>query len=240
MSRYTRGGQGGFALVLALLALMLLTFLGLTLAMTTSTELQIGTNYRWSQQALYNAEAGLEAGRAVLTQVGDGQLVLPSARAITWDPATVSNPALGTPVPRFTLGISRNFEGFSCDKWGNGAGYGQVLVDPNNPGAPFENVSTVFGQRLSGGFTVWVRRELTMAPQAFADNPVGENIVVTAEGSAPFRGDLTASGGAGAGFMRANRAVRILESVVHVSEGCKPGHKETSDTGFDACNTLAP
>ena len=50
--------ERGFALVLAILALMLLTFLGLTLAATTSTELKIASNYRWSQQARYNAEAG--------------------------------------------------------------------------------------------------------------------------------------------------------------------------------------
>ena len=62
-----RRGERGFALILAILSLMLLTFLGLTLATTTSTELQIATNYRWSQQALYNAEAGLEAARIVLS-----------------------------------------------------------------------------------------------------------------------------------------------------------------------------
>ena len=48
----TARGESGFALVLAILSLMLLTFLGLTLATTTSTELQIATNYRWSQQAV--------------------------------------------------------------------------------------------------------------------------------------------------------------------------------------------
>jgi Tfp pilus assembly protein PilX len=228
VSRQIRqGSQGGFALVLALLALMLLTFLGLTLAMTTSTELQIGTNYRWSQQALYNAEAGLEVARAVLMQVGDGQLVLPTSRAGNWNPPTCCS----VPIPRYTAGITRNFEGSNCDTWGNGAGYGQVLVDPNNPGTPFENVSTVFGQSVNGAFTVWVRRDLIMAPGVFQDNPVGENIIVTSEGSAPFRGALGA-------FQRANRAVRILESQVRISEGCKPGHKETSDTGFDSCNPL--
>ena len=63
-----RPGERGFALVLAILSLMLLTFLGLTLATTTSTELQIATNYRWSQQALYNAEAGIEAARIILAK----------------------------------------------------------------------------------------------------------------------------------------------------------------------------
>jgi len=72
-------GESGFALILALLALVLLTFLGLTLALTTSTELQIATNYRWSQQALYNAESGLEAGRALLRNM-NWALVLPAPR----------------------------------------------------------------------------------------------------------------------------------------------------------------
>ncbi len=35
--RSAAGGEAGFALILALLALLLLTFLGLTLAVTTST-----------------------------------------------------------------------------------------------------------------------------------------------------------------------------------------------------------
>ncbi len=51
--------EQGFALVLAILALLLLTFLGLTLAVNTTTELQIATNFKWSQQALFNAEAGV-------------------------------------------------------------------------------------------------------------------------------------------------------------------------------------
>jgi hypothetical protein len=80
--------QAGFALILAILSLMLLTFLGLTLAATTSTELQIATNYRWSQQALYNAEAGLQAAKLLLAQVsvvdGDFRNILPTARAGTW------------------------------------------------------------------------------------------------------------------------------------------------------------
>ena len=61
-----RAREAGMALVLAIMALMLLTFLGLTLAATTSTELQIATNYRWSEQARYNAEAGVEAGKVIL------------------------------------------------------------------------------------------------------------------------------------------------------------------------------
>src|SRR5216683_6005882 len=77
-------GESGFALILAILALMLLTTLGLALAAITSTELQIATNYRWSQQALYNAEAGVEVGKIILRSVQpDWAAVLPPARCAT-------------------------------------------------------------------------------------------------------------------------------------------------------------
>ena len=66
MGSDVKGREAGFALVVALLTLLLLTFLGLTLATTTSTELQIANNYRWSQQAYYNAEAGMELAKRFL------------------------------------------------------------------------------------------------------------------------------------------------------------------------------
>jgi hypothetical protein len=209
------GSQGGFALIVAILALMLLTFLGLTLSATTSTELQIATNYRWSQQALYNAEAGLEVARVVLQRVGDNQLVLPEARTIGWNPTGTGTFTPAPPAARFTA--TRNFEGSGCDRFGNGQGYGAVLTEPNNAANPFQNVSQAFGRQLNGGFTVWVRRETLFSLDTAIDNPVGERLVVTSEGSAPFAGPGTA-------FTRANRAIRRLESVVTVTEGCRPSY----------------
>lgn len=209
------GRESGFALIVALMALMLLTFLGLTLSATTSTELQISNNYRYSQQALYNAEAGLEAARVILRTQGDGQLVLPEARTVNWVPTGNGAWTPAPPTPRFARPTpNRNFEGSDCDRYGNGAGFGEVLTDPNNATTPFENVSMVFGQRLNGGVTVWVRRELLFAGSNVSDNPAGDNVVVTSEGSAPYAGDGTA-------FQKANRAVRRLEARVQVREGCR-------------------
>src|SRR5207245_4199528 len=74
-----RKSEAGFALILAMLALILLTFLGLTLTLTTSTELHIASNYRWSPQALYNAEAGIEIGKRYL-QESEWRTFLPDAR----------------------------------------------------------------------------------------------------------------------------------------------------------------
>src|SRR5512134_2636913 len=89
-----RSLEGGFALVLALLALLLLTFLGLTLAVTTSTELQIATNYRWSEQSRYVAEAGIEAGKIMLRETVSWENLLPAPRSVAW----TGNTAPGGPL----------------------------------------------------------------------------------------------------------------------------------------------
>jgi hypothetical protein len=226
-----RHREAGFALVLALLALLLLTFLGLTLAVTTSTELQIATNYRWSQQAVYVAEAGIEAGKAVLRGVNWSQVVPPARVTTPWvGDAAPSGPATtwtSTPVngaPR------RNFEGWQCDNKGNGMGYGVVLDETlgGSAGQVYQNVSTVLGQRLNGSFTLWVRRPLYIRPDggvtdwgAEQNLPTGyspattpaddDNLVLVAEGVAPMP-----DGGGGTALAR-TRAVHVIEvAVSHV------------------------
>jgi hypothetical protein len=52
--------ERGSALIIALMATMLLTALGLTLVLMSNTETQISANYRNSQEALYAADAAVE------------------------------------------------------------------------------------------------------------------------------------------------------------------------------------
>jgi hypothetical protein len=192
-----RKGERGFALVLAILSLMLLTFLGLTLATTTSTELQIATNYRWSQQALYNAEAGLEASRIVLSNVANQatkwQAQLPAVRTGPWNAGSAPAPPAGT---------GRDYEKKDCDSWG-GMGYGVVLSDGTTR---YENVSTFNGQSLNGAFTIWIRRPLeTTTAGQFNDAAADDALVIVAEGVAPY-------GGPGDAFTRSHQASRVLET----------------------------
>src|SRR5215510_11826645 len=162
-----RGKEAGFALVVAILALMLLTFIGLALAATTSTELQIATNYRWSQQALYNAEAGLQVGKLLLMNM-DWNQILPPTRA-AWTLATAANPiAQRSNVDAFG-NASRNFAFGYCDRRYNGMGAGAVL-DNAGPGSPWQNVSTFGGQTLNGAFTLWVKRPVTISGPTYNDN----------------------------------------------------------------------
>jgi Tfp pilus assembly protein PilX len=229
-------GEAGFALILAILSLMLLTMLGLALATMTSTELQIATNYRWSQQALYNAEAGVEAAKGLLQTI-TWSTVLPGARCTgvppetscapvmaAWD-GTTSNATLGggavAPFGRADAwgNPSRNFENSNCDQKGFGMGYG-VVLDDGSPNAPFQYVTTINGQNISGAFTLWVRRPLnfkkdTKVDDWWADN---NNIVLVSEGVAPFTGgNITSAFGA------ANRAIQVIEVSLSRATALAPG-----------------
>ena len=223
-----RKGEEGFALILALLTLVLLTFLGLTLAASTSTELQIATNYRWSQQALYNAEAGLEVGKALLRNM-NWTTILPSARqgytrdgcvpddtsvACWFESSTHTPPVAPYTRPDLQTGAaSRNFENSGCDGRGNGAGYGVVLDDGGGFG-PVQNVTSIMSQSMNGAFTLWVRRELLLNQDgSLSDAPsVGDTrLILTAEGTAPYTGTAA---GATSGMTFVNRSVRTMEATL--------------------------
>jgi hypothetical protein len=218
MTRGMRRGmrtEAGFALLLALLSLLLLTFLGLTLAASTSTELQIATNYRWSRQAYYNAEAGIEAGKGLLRTM-NWNLVLPPARAASWDPYTpaTSPPAPVAPYTRPDKGgnANRNYEMGACDVRGGHVGYG-VVLDDGGAEAPFQNVTTIFGQTLNGTFTLWVRRALDGVDEnTIRDMPdIGDEVdlVLTSEGTAPY--DRAMASNSLAGVMK---AVAVMETTL--------------------------
>ena len=185
---------GGFALILALLSLLVLTFLGLTLAATTSTELQIAANYRWGQQAFYNAEAGLEVAKDAL-RTADWLAILPPPRNTSfWDGASLP--------PTWTPGAvaGRNYENRGCDGQGNGMGYGVVYMN---------NVTTYGGFSLNGAFTAWVRRPLAIgAPpndDKFTDYAADSDVlIITVEGVAPFTAVTATS--------LASQAVRVVEA----------------------------
>lgn len=209
-----RHKEAGMALVLALLALMLLTFLGLTLATTTSTELQIANNYRWSQQALYNAEAGLEVGKKLLATT-DWATIVYAPRAGTWPGDTAPS------APAESNTANRNFQNWQCDKRGNGAGYGRVLTDG---ATTYADMNVALGQQINGAYTIWVRRPLLARGNdgQYQDYALSDRLILTAEGVAPFT-DATGSGSAAG---RQNRAVRTMEIQV------------TSSLTESSCGTL--
>jgi hypothetical protein len=240
--------EAGFALILAILALMLMTFLGLTLATSTSTELQIATNYRWSQQAYFNAEAGIEYGKSLLRNM-NWTLLLPTARmavsASGTESCVTTGPSAGfkcwfldtnaspyypetPPVepapysrPDAHGNPSRNFENAQCDVYGGGMGYGVVLDDGGGFG-PYQNVTNIPGiPPLNGSFTLWIRRDhLANFDGSFSDAPESGDLdlVLTAEGTAPFAGENSALA-----FTQQNRAVKTLQATLKRTLGTPCG-----------------
>jgi len=235
--------QGGFALILAILALLLLTFLGLTLAATTTTELQIAANQRWSQQARYNAEAGLEAARVILRDIamadGSWAQVLHMPQAAGWTklspPATPPNPP---PVPgpgADAWGVpARDFENSACALENGLVGFGTVLPNAGRT-ILYQNITNLLGADLNGAVTIWVRRPVLgdkITGLSYHDQSP-RRIIVTAEGIAPYSGDVTQ----GVDLRRRQQAVRLMEVSLSMSapdQTCELGEMAQQGMGQNA------
>jgi Tfp pilus assembly protein PilX len=68
--------EDGVALIMAIMAMLLMTALGVALVLTTSTETLISTNYRNSSEALYAADAVLERAMVDILTVSDWNKLL--------------------------------------------------------------------------------------------------------------------------------------------------------------------
>ena len=74
--------ERGMALIVALLSMLLLTALGMSLMLTTTTETMITGNYRDGVEAMYAADAGIERTMQDLLTVADWNSVLASPDGI--------------------------------------------------------------------------------------------------------------------------------------------------------------
>jgi Tfp pilus assembly protein PilX len=257
--------EQGFALILAILSLMLLTFLGLALAATTSTEMQIATNYRWSQQALYNAESGLEIGRNILQPL-DWSTLVPPARApwvmtctVTGGVKTCTTPdttstwqtgnwAASSPAAR--AAVTRDYENGACDVRGSRMGFGRVLTDNVVAESPYQNKTTVRTVAINGAFTLWVARPQNLVAadavhgtETWQDDASNDHFVLTAEGIAPYVNDSSAIASQG---VQANRAVRYVQmnvsrvATVGYDCGARAGQAGggSEGSGYGGCTAL--
>ncbi len=244
MSTAKRGplcGNQGSAFVISILVLFMLTVLGLALMLTTSTEKDIAINYRWGQQAFFNADAGLEYGKNVLAswalQDGDFRNVLPPARAVA--SMTLKPNDVGACADEATAGC-RDYQ-YAIDLDAATKMYiGKVLRDINGRLVQYDFRLPVGNDTLNdidfdgaddvqGTVTLWVRRPLVGG----ADYVDDDRIILTAEGTAP--------GGQGIGAGR-NVAMRRLEQTLLFSRpGGGGGGDRYSDVtkGSDTTSTAA-
>jgi Tfp pilus assembly protein PilX len=215
--------ESGFALILALLALVLLTTMGLALSNSTSVELQISSNHRWSESARYNAEAGIEYGKSILMAQANWNSILPAARTVAdwtttaWTGAAASSTAPATYAdgsPILTR-ATRNFESWKCDQRGYGMGYG-VVYDTGGATGAEEYRSQIGGATLNGAFTLWVRRPVEWnngdgTGNLLQDYPNNDVLILVSEGVAPY---AVAANNTSFSFAAANRATYTIETLL--------------------------
>src|SRR6185436_11397745 len=107
----------------------------------------------------------------------------------------------------------RNFENSGCDNRGGNVGYGVVLNDVGStvPQGLMQNKTVIFGQRLNGSVTLWVRRGYDILNNMTAGNNIEDNaseiaLILTSEGVAPYT-----DGSASLAFAAANQATHVYE-----------------------------
>ena len=212
-TRTTRAGNEGSAFVISILVLFVLSVLGLALMLTTSTEKEIAINYRWGEQAFFNADAALEYGKNILAQQilinNDFLGILPPARG-----PSQSVPDITVP-DEYAPRSSGHPDGGACDPATPGCRDYQYYIDQcpapgvgpcnrifigrvlNRPdGTPamydFRAPAGVLGDLdgdgtpdIDGGFTLWVRRPV-VGSRDYGSEPNEDNrVILTAEGTAP-------------------------------------------------------
>jgi hypothetical protein len=165
--------------------------------LTTTTETDISVNYRWGEMAFFNADAGLEYGKNVLSAYAlrDGDLinVLPPQRGPGTDnpdmtiPPTTDSDACPDP------GVAgcRDYQ-YSIVQGTNTVYIGRVLRDLTGQPVQYDFRQPVPGDTrgdidndnvtdIMGTITLWVRRPIT----GDHDEESNDLAILTAEGTAP-------------------------------------------------------
>ncbi len=255
------GRNEGSAFVISILVLFVLTVLGLALMLTTTTEKDIAINYRWGEQAFFNADAALEYGKNVLASYAllnaDFTAILPPARG----DATVPNDtaAWGTAHPD---GGACNPSGAGCrdyqyfiDQCQLGGGgpctrvyIGRVLRrqdgtqamwDFRAPAGTAGDLDNDGNADIEGTYTLWVRRPVVGTRDYGSLPNENDKVILTAEGTAP--GSLGAGAGRPTSLRRLEMSLRLPTSGVEGSkydDSSNPHDDSTPSAGYGGKTTV--
>ena len=199
--------ERGIALIVVLFALMLLTAIGLGLMYMTTTETEIDSNFRSSQQAYFASKAGLEEGRERLRKYAPNAItpptVMPSSGA-AGGVIYVINPASATESITPWVAGSTYFDDELCHENYSGLGLSQTATTTPCTSAPSGNWYTVANPQSTDPYTStsasipykWVRITLkqvgTSAPYCL-NSPgsttcpsAGTQVCAAMNGTAPY------------------------------------------------------
>src|SRR3990172_10289977 len=208
---YRMRKEEGSAFIISILVLFVLSVLGLALMLTTTTEKDIAINYRWGEQAFFNADAALEYGKNVLALSAlantNFTAILPQARpdatvadaAQPWGTALPGPPPLGANCdPQVPPCRDNQYYIDQCPNAGVGPCtriyIGRVLQHPDGtpamsdfraPGPVVGDLDNDGAMDIEGTYTLWVRRP-TVGSRDYGSLPKEEDrVILIAEGTAP-------------------------------------------------------
>jgi hypothetical protein len=224
----------GSAFVISILVLFVLSVLGLALMLTTTAEKDIAVNYRWGEQAFFNADAALEYGKNVLAAYAlvnaNFTAILPPPRPDATVPDANQPWGVGHPDPAACNPAAagcRDYQYFVDQCPGVGLPCTRVYIglvlrrqdgtlaqwDFRAPAGAAGDLDNDGNADIEGTYTLWVRRP-TIGTRDFGAPGFNEDdgrVVLTAEGTAPN------AQGAGAGKPTSLR--RLEMSVRLPSQG---------------------
>ncbi len=247
MTQRMKGNEGS-AFVISILVLFVLTVLGLALMLTTTTEKDIAINYRWGEQAFFNADAALEYGKNVLAAYAlvnqDFTGILPPARAIATvpddtQPWGAAHPDAAACSP--TAAGCRDYQYFidqcpplpatgPCTR----IYIGRVLPRPDGslamwdfraPGGTQGDLDNDGTPDIEGEFTLWIRRPVVGTRDYGSLPNENDRVILTAEGTAP--------NGQGAGAGKPTSLRRLEMAVRLPSQGIEGSKYDDASNGSD-------
>jgi Tfp pilus assembly protein PilX len=178
MKRSSRERERGAVLITVLLVMLALLGLGVMAMWMTSGNLQIGANTNLRNQALYVAEAGIEAVRNDL----NGTAIRPMTTLLQGGKDTTNdNVPTGTGLDSAGLPNGVGAVYFLADN--------TVLSNVAFPPASFGRSSTTNSAQTMGNYTVWIRNDTAEIRQGTAGSGITTDtnniVVVRSKGVAP-------------------------------------------------------
>ncbi|MCK6526146.1 pilus assembly PilX N-terminal domain-containing protein [Myxococcota bacterium] len=165
------GDEAGFALILALFALVILTVLGVTAVTVSNVDLKIAHNVRRSRQVFFGAQAGLDRARIESSQMTEADMQTLMAGFSTGDYVQWLDVGEGDPVETGGYSLASyelrvgyrqcasNVAGYSVEEDGD---FDAVFMDWVAEATHVDGVGNQVSpaRARSGGYVRWVGREL--------------------------------------------------------------------------------
>ena len=243
------GGERGVALVVALLAMALMTALGMALMLVSETETLIGVSYRDSVEASYVADAGIERVMQDVLSIPDWNAILTSPDNIR--AGVTSGFVDGTLAPTLPDGRTINLQSatnmINCNKISAcsvaemEADDGERQWSKNNPRfrlfawGPVNNLNPTATLNSPFYIAVWIADDGAEND----NNPTTDGGPVSAEWD-----DMDRNGGAGVLTLRAEAfgpggAHRVIEATIARTDSAEPERGYTGQRGQDEQNRKA-